>query len=331
MKNFLTLAIFLLLYVQTSAQIVMKVYMKNGQTFQVPVTDIDSITYVSVTLPSLTTNAVSSIGSNSAVCGGNILDDGGSAVTDRGLALSLTPGQSRPDMIVLCGSGSGSFSSTMAGLSPGITYYVRAYAITLGGTAYGNEQSFTTGIPAPPAFSYTFDDTSSVLNIVSLGNNNTATSGRVDSLSDPVPGPHSGGGYWKCTGTSQHYYLEGLEIHKAFNFDLNDSIVFYANNVNYSNTRVFVQLIDEKNLNGRGEVFSYEIVLPASNSWQRYAVCINQIQAWIYDINYNDPGATHVYYPSLAGVQKLRLMINSVAFTDTLEVNFDNVEIIKVP
>src|SRR5690606_16703340 len=47
------------------------------------------------------------------------------------------------------GTGTGVFSQAVTGLSPGTTYYIRAYAINAMGTAYGEEESFTTEA-APP-------------------------------------------------------------------------------------------------------------------------------------------------------------------------------------
>ncbi len=38
--------------------------------------------------------------------------------------------------------GDGSFVSNLSGLTPGIKYYVRAYATNEAGTAYGNEINF---------------------------------------------------------------------------------------------------------------------------------------------------------------------------------------------
>jgi hypothetical protein len=42
------------------------------------------------------------------------------------------------------GTGAGSYTSLMAGLTPSTTYYVRSYAINASGTAYGQERSFQT-------------------------------------------------------------------------------------------------------------------------------------------------------------------------------------------
>lgn len=41
------------------------------------------------------------------------------------------------------GTGKGSFSSSITGLTPGTVYYVRAYATNSAGTAYGNQLMFT--------------------------------------------------------------------------------------------------------------------------------------------------------------------------------------------
>jgi hypothetical protein len=40
------------------------------------------------------------------------------------------------------GTGTGSFVSSITGLEPGTSYYVRAYATNSVGTAYGNSYSF---------------------------------------------------------------------------------------------------------------------------------------------------------------------------------------------
>ena len=42
------------------------------------------------------------------------------------------------------GTGTGTFTSSITGLTPNTTYYVRAYATNSVGTAYGEELSFTT-------------------------------------------------------------------------------------------------------------------------------------------------------------------------------------------
>jgi uncharacterized protein (TIGR02145 family) len=80
-----------------------------------------------------------------AISGGTISSDGGSAVSARGVCWSTSPG---PTVALATktsnGSGTGGFTSNISGLSKNTTYYVRAYATNTVGTAYGNEISFTT-------------------------------------------------------------------------------------------------------------------------------------------------------------------------------------------
>ena len=97
-----------------------------------------------ITLPVLTTQNVTSITSNSAVCGGNITSNGWSEVTARGVCWSTSPNPTIEDNKTTDGTGTGSFTSNIAGLAENTTYYVRAYAINQKGTAYGEEKSFTT-------------------------------------------------------------------------------------------------------------------------------------------------------------------------------------------
>jgi len=98
-----------------------------------------------VSLAVLTTSSVTSITETSAVSGGNITDDGGSAVIARGVCWSTSSGPDLTGDHTTDDSGMGSYASSITGLDPNTTYYVRAYATNGEGTAYGNELSFTTG------------------------------------------------------------------------------------------------------------------------------------------------------------------------------------------
>ena len=95
-------------------------------------------------LPTVTTNSVTSITKNSAQCGGNVTSDGGATVTERGVCWSTYQNPTIYDNTTHDGTGTGVFTSHITNLSPGTTYYVRAYATNSQGTAYGNQISFTT-------------------------------------------------------------------------------------------------------------------------------------------------------------------------------------------
>ncbi len=100
-----------------------------------------------ITLPTVTTNSVSNITSNSAACGGDVTSDGNGTVTARGVCWSET---SEPKINNLYseesndGTGTGSFTSSLTNLKANTKYYVRAYAINEAGTVYGEVKSFVT-------------------------------------------------------------------------------------------------------------------------------------------------------------------------------------------
>jgi uncharacterized protein (TIGR02145 family) len=100
-------------------------------------------------MPTLNTSEVGSVTANSATTGGEITSDGGATVTSRGVCYSTTQNPTIFDTCVASGSGTGSFSATITGLGASVTYYVRAYATNIAGTAYGLQTSFTTAAGVP--------------------------------------------------------------------------------------------------------------------------------------------------------------------------------------
>jgi hypothetical protein len=103
-----------------------------------------------IDLPTVTTAAASSVTETSAACGGNITDDGGVPVTARGVCWSTSKKPTISGNHTTDGNGTGTFTSALTGLTPNTTYYARAYAVNLAGTAYGNEVKFMTAVPIPP-------------------------------------------------------------------------------------------------------------------------------------------------------------------------------------
>jgi hypothetical protein len=97
------------------------------------------------TLSTLTTTAITNITTLTATSGGTINVGGAASITARGVCWSTSPA---PTVALTTktsdGTGTGAFVSSITGLATNITYYVRAYATNAGGTAYGNEISFTT-------------------------------------------------------------------------------------------------------------------------------------------------------------------------------------------
>lgn len=111
--------------------------------------------------PILTTNNITSISGISATSGGNISADQGNPVSLRGIVWSANSNPNLGNCIgsTQNGSGTGSFSSYLVGLSPGTVYYVKAYARNGFTTAYGDEKSFTTLAPDPnQSHNLTFTD-----------------------------------------------------------------------------------------------------------------------------------------------------------------------------
>jgi uncharacterized protein (TIGR02145 family) len=94
-------------------------------------------------LPTLATSGLKSVTLTTAEAIGEISNEGGLAVTDRGICWNTTGSATISDNHASSGSGPGIYSATLTDLTMNNIYYVRAYATNSLGTGYGNEVVFT--------------------------------------------------------------------------------------------------------------------------------------------------------------------------------------------
>ena len=108
-----------------------------------------NITATVETTPTVTTDAaITTNGYTTATWGGDITDNGGEAVTEKGLCWNTTGTPTTADGKTTEGAVGTEITGDMTGLTVNTLYYVRAYATNIEGTSYGDEQSFTTLTPS---------------------------------------------------------------------------------------------------------------------------------------------------------------------------------------
>ena len=96
-------------------------------------------------LPVVETSEVTDITDMSAVCGGKIVDDGGSEIIEKGVVWSTDPDPTLAHSNKIDDATEGeSFISSISGLLYSTKYYVRAYAVNSIGTSYGETREFQT-------------------------------------------------------------------------------------------------------------------------------------------------------------------------------------------
>ena len=159
----------------------------------------DDVVPPPATLPTVTTQAVTGIGTTSATGNGNITDLGSPNPTQHGLCWNTTGTPTTADSATTEGAASatGAFASNITGLSPGITYYVRAYATNTEGTAYGSVVSFTTSAVQPPPVNA--PPTVTTQAVTGIGTNLATGHGNITDLGSPDPSQY--GVCWNTTGT----------------------------------------------------------------------------------------------------------------------------------
>lgn len=108
------------------------------------------------TPPSVSTADIS-ITNKNVTLGGTVADQGGDAVTERGICYSTIGTPTTSDTKAINGSGIGSFTDVLSGFLDNTTYYVRAYAINSYGTAYGITKAFSIGTQILPVELLSFE------------------------------------------------------------------------------------------------------------------------------------------------------------------------------
>lgn len=90
-------------------------------------------------VPVVTTSVATNVAPRTVQTGGTVTSDGGASITDKGICYSISPAPTINDFKLSEGTGSGSFTTIIAGLPFNQAYYIRAYATNSKGTGYGNE------------------------------------------------------------------------------------------------------------------------------------------------------------------------------------------------
>jgi len=155
--------------------------------------NLDSLKTSPPVLEKVTTTDVINIGGTTALGRGKIENTGGALVTERGFCWNTTGTPDTTGTYMTSGSGNGSFSGGLTGLTPNTTYYVRAYAVNSVGTSYGNEIIFST-------FTIASLITTPATSITSI----SARSGG-DIISDGGALVYSSGICWNTTGNPTIY------------------------------------------------------------------------------------------------------------------------------
>jgi len=95
-------------------------------------------------LPTVTTTSISVLWTREGTSGGNVTDDGGGTVSDRGICWKTTANPVITDSHVHVTGTTGTYTANIKGLSANTVYHIRAFVTNETGTSYGADIEFTT-------------------------------------------------------------------------------------------------------------------------------------------------------------------------------------------
>ncbi len=163
-------------------------------------------------LPVVATVTVTAVTTSTATAGGVVSDDGGSAITARGVCWTVEEEPKVTDSKTVDGAGTGTFSSSIVQLDQSKRYYVRAYATNIAGTAYGKQVKFVTqsnsGIIFNPAHTYdtVFGISGRAYKTINIGGRKGADGGFSPAKDGAL------GDWWMAENLNESCYNDGTEI-----------------------------------------------------------------------------------------------------------------------
>lgn len=112
--------------------------------------DDEEFTTSANTAPFITDSPVTNYNPRLVKAYGNVTDDGGVAITERGFVLSTSANPTTSDTKLIISGTTGAYTGYLANLNAVAAYHYRSYAINSLGTSYGADQTFTTQAATAP-------------------------------------------------------------------------------------------------------------------------------------------------------------------------------------
>ena len=117
--------------------------LSTGAGFTAPHGLTEFYDYTAVALPSVTTNAISSIAATSLTLNGDVTGDGGGTISERGFYFGTDNSSATNNTKYTVSGTTGAFTLAQTGLTNGTTYYAWAFATNEAGTTIASVQSAT--------------------------------------------------------------------------------------------------------------------------------------------------------------------------------------------
>ncbi len=247
--------------------------------------------------PTISTTVASAISSTGASSGGDVSSTNGSVLTHKGVCWSTTSNPTTADSKtddIASGTGTGSYTSSITGLSASTLYHVRAYATNSSGTSYGSDEEFTTACGvvtifpytqnfdswtnSSPAYSCTADGSVSLedcwTNVAGDDIDWDIFSGATGSSSTGPTTGNGGSGNYLYTESSSCYSKTGYIT--STNFDLtavtNPQLSFYYHLYGADMGTLSVQISTDGGSNWSSDIWSKSG--DQGNSWQQAVISI---------------------------------------------------------
>lgn len=128
-----------------------------GKVFLTNSNGVRASSSVQLAVPSVTTPTSANVSATGATLGGNVSDDGGVTLVERGVVVAPSSANADPiiggaNVVKFPASGpatTGVFTAAVTGLSPSTNYSFKAYVTNSGSTSYSPVATFSTGIADP--------------------------------------------------------------------------------------------------------------------------------------------------------------------------------------